>query len=253
MSYLDHVPPKVRRRSRTKDEPIGHKCDECERRDAPSLIEFHVVTAGSEDNYDRTHRVCRACLEKSLAMLSDPAFVQTRTVTSGEEDLARVFATSVHADQKYDSGTEPYVVHLAEVRDVLVEFGWSYNSDLLVSAWLHDVLEDTAVKSDEIHLKFGERVVRLVWAVTGVGGSRKARNEDAYGKMTSYPESIPLKLADRIANARASKQTSPDRLFEMYRGEYPGFRERLKPHSETDARSERMWAELDALLGKDAR
>jgi hypothetical protein len=44
------------------------------------------------------------------------------------------------------------------------------------------------------------------------------------------------------------EETSPDKLFEMYRSEYLEFRERLKPHSSSDTRSEKMWATLDVLL-----
>jgi hypothetical protein len=252
MSYRDHAPPTVCRRERGDRSYL--RCDECERTDVPVVVTFNVVAAGSEDNYDGEHSVCRTCLEKALAMLSDPVLIRTKTVASPKEDLARAFATQVHADQKYDSGTEPYVVHLAEVRDVLVEFGWqanapSYELDLLVSAWLHDVLEDTDISFSEIHEKFGLKVADLVWAVTGVGGSRKARNEDAYEKMRSLPVAIPLKLADRIANARASKQTSPNKLYAMYRSEYVDFYGRLWPSTNPDDRSSRMWVALDLLLG----
>jgi hypothetical protein len=239
-------PPTIVRRSRHRD--LFYGCDECCRIDVPALVEFNYSLPGDgTDVWHGTHSVCKACLEKAVAMFSDPALVRTRTPLGAEERDARVFATMMHGNQKYDSGTEPYVVHLAEVRDVLVEFDW-HEPELLVSAWLHDVVEDTHLVVGHIGFEFGKIVEDLVWAVTGRGENRAERNEDAYKKMTSHPGAIPLKLADRLANARASKQTSRV-LFEMYKREHPAFKARLEPASATsDPRVALMWRALDEIF-----
>lgn len=245
MSHEDR--PTIERRGRS--EAASHSCDECEKSDMPALVTFHVTERYNGDfDAGGTHSVCKACLEKALAMFSDPDLVTTKTPLTPSEVGARAFATRAHKDQKYDSGTEPYVLHLAEVRDVLVEFGYG-TTELLVSAWLHDVLEDTTHVAEEIKAQFGETVANLVWAVTGRGVSRKVRNEDAYKKMIEHPPSIILKLADRIANARASKQTSPDALFEMYRREHPIFKASLEHASGMDSRTISMWKTLDEIFG----
>jgi len=248
MTNQPNLPPKVARRSRG-DTDSSYGCDECGTTTAPALINFCARTPGS-GHYNGVHSVCRRCLENALAMFTDPSLIQTKTPTNMAERVARAFATKMHADQKYDSGTEPYVVHLAEVRDTLVEFGWEGDTDLLVSAWLHDVVEDTTALAANIQAEFGARVSNLVWAVTGQGSSRAERNDDAYCKMSSYPDSIPLKLADRVANARASKQTSPDKLFEMYRREHTLFSAILKPHSGADSREIAMWRALDEIFAE---
>jgi guanosine-3',5'-bis(diphosphate) 3'-pyrophosphohydrolase len=247
MSYgRDHEPPFVERRRMSRS---GIMCSECGKSDVPSVVVFNVTAAGSEENYDGEHSVCRACLENALAMFNDPNLVKTKTPLSAAEKAARAFATDKHGYQKYDSGTEPYVVHLAEVRDVAVEFGWT-STEMLLGAWLHDVLEDTTVTPSEFVEEFGSDVGALVWTVTGVGKNRKERNESTYKKMVEYPVAIPLKLADRIANARASKQTSPDSLFEMYRREYhTSFKDRLQRASGMDPRTVAMWKTLDELFG----
>ncbi len=239
---------KIERRGRSANR-FGYACDECGKRDVAALVTFDVVAAGPEDNYDGEHSVCKACLEKALAMFSNPDLVATKTPLGPEEKPARAFATKMHDGQKYDSGTEPYVVHLTEVRDTLVEFGWQDDTDLLIGGWLHDVVEDTSASPSLVMQEFGARVANLVWAVTGQGKNRVERNGNAYQKMVSYPEAIPLKLADRLANARASKQTSPDKLFEMYRREYPTFRAILEPAGGTDPRTVAMWKALDEILG----
>lgn len=245
MSY-DHDSPFVERRRMSRYGYI--KCSECGKSDIPSVVVFNVTAVGSEENYDGEHSVCRTCLSKALAMLDDPDLVKTKTPLSQPEKAARAFAMKAHGAQKYDSGTEPYVVHLAEVRDVVVEFGWT-TTEMLLGAWLHDVIEDTGHSLIAVAEEFGGIVAKYVWAVTGVGKNRKERNEDAYKKMVEYPVAIPLKLADRIANVRASKQTSPDTLFEMYRREYPAFKNRLEPAGGAHPRTIAMWKALDELLG----
>lgn len=137
------------------------------------------------------------------------------------EERARAFALKAHGNQKY--GTEPYSVHLAAVRQVLADFGIT-NPFLLQAAWLHDTIEDTGTSRAEVVEAFGERVASLVWAVSGFGPNRRARNLDAYDKIQNFgnPWAAALKLADRIANAEASKKNKPD-LWKMYREEQRAF------------------------------
>src|SRR4051812_16593177 len=96
-----------------------------------------------------------------------------------DEPAARAFAEERHGGQRY--GDAPYVTHLAHVRKVLARFG--HGGAFAVAAWLHDTVEDTKTTRAEIATRFGEEVAALVWAVTGVGDNRKARNLDAYAKM----------------------------------------------------------------------
>ena len=151
---------------------------------------------------------------------------------------ARALARSAHGAQRY--GEAPYLSHLATVRGVLRDFG--HGGPLAVAAWLHDAVEDTAVGRDEVERRFGPEVAALVWAVTGVGETRKARVASAYAKMRAHPAAVVLKLADRIANSEASRRQNP-RLFAMYREELPGFEAALGAHGDPA-----MWARLRAAL-----
>ena len=152
---------------------------------------------------------------------------------------ARRFAEAAHADQRY--GEAPYVTHLSAVRAVLGDFG--HGGPLAVAAWLHDVVEDTAVTRDEVEARFGAEVAALVWAVTGVGATRKERNASAYEKIRAHPPAAVLKLADRIANVEASR-TVPEKL-EKYRAEWGAFHAHLGQLGEA-----RMWARLKVALGE---
>lgn len=161
------------------------------------------------------------------------------------ETLARDFAIEAHGEQRY--GEHPYVTHLAAVRDVLIEFGCAEQT-FLICAWLHDTIEDTTVTREQLDAKFGTVVAWYVYAVTGIGKNRDERNRVAYTKMKLCPESILLKLADRIANMRSAKATRPD-LFAMYAREYTTFSRELRPATQMAevVCAEAMWRELDRM------
>lgn len=100
------------------------------------------------------------------------------------EALARDYATTMHAGQKY--GDQPYTAHLLAVRQVLADFGVE-DGPLAAAAWLHDVLEDTVATRETIERVFGDDVATLVEAVTGRGKNRKERNRDMYQKIRRCP------------------------------------------------------------------
>jgi (p)ppGpp synthase/HD superfamily hydrolase len=117
------------------------------------------------------------------------------------------------------------------------------------AAWLHDAVEDTGLTHGEVEQTFGYGVGRLIWAVTNdPGKNRKERFENTYPKILLVGrDALFLKLADRIANVRASIQ-GPDAidesLLKMYRKEYPEFQRALR---RPGIMSE-MWDELDRMF-----
>ncbi len=157
------------------------------------------------------------------------------------EGKAVEFAVRMHGDQCY--GDLPYIVHLAAVRKVLRDF--ECQGPVCIAAWLHDVLEDTPATRDEVARLFGADVERLVWAVTGEGPDRRARIRSVVPKIRSVPGAIRLKLADRIANTEAARQSAPDRL-QMYRAEAEWFAQSFRDLPDAFAA---MWQRLDAAYG----
>ncbi len=160
---------------------------------------------------------------------------------------ARAYAAQAHAAFTYGDGV-PYTVHLAGVEQVLRRFGVTEAAEpeLLIAAWLHDVVEDTGRSVDEVRERFGARVAELVWAVTNEPGpNRKERHLKTYPKTLATPGAVRLKLADRISNVEASLKARKD-LLSMYRREYPGFRQALHRPGEADP----MWAHLDDLFSR---
>ena len=151
----------------------------------------------------------------------------------------KFFATVKHAGQTY-SGKFPYTYHLAAVEQVLRRFGVT-NEDILAAAWLHDVVEDTDVKIEEVEEMFGPEVARLVYAVTNEKGiNRKTRHALTYPKIREAgPRAVRLKLADRIANVEAGGN-----LVGMYKKEYEDFKQALK----TADQNKDMWDHLEGLM-----
>ena len=74
------------------------------------------------------------------------------------------FANNAHAGVKRKSG-EPYIIHpLAVAKIVIEEIGLSATS--IISALLHDVVEDTDYTLEDISNLFGEKVASIVDGLT---------------------------------------------------------------------------------------
>ena len=147
---------------------------------------------------------------------------------------ARDFAIKAHGDQKYDG--EPYGVHLFAVVGVARDFDCT--NAQWKSAFLHDVLEDTAITSDQILDYFGEDVLTIVYACTGEGESRHERMASIYRKIADHPQAALVKLADRIANVEAA--TPGGHHWCRYRSEMNDFRAAIRPYVPTE-----MWERLE--------
>jgi guanosine-3',5'-bis(diphosphate) 3'-pyrophosphohydrolase len=157
-------------------------------------------------------------------------------------EKAMAFAAERHGSQMY--GRDPYTRHLSDVAHVLRRFGHGDDENLVASAWLHDVVEDTATTVEEVAAEFGREVADMVFAVTNEPGKNRAeRHAKTYPKIAGLNRVTTLKLADRIANTEESIRSNSS-LFGMYQKEWAGFREYL-----IRAGDRRMWAHLDFLMG----
>ncbi len=142
-------------------------------------------------------------------------------------EQAMMFATQKHVlDNKQLYGQLlPYTHHLAAVEQVLLRYKWN-GENMRAAAWLHDVVEDTVGRDNEVRVRdieeiFGEGVAVLVGAVTSVKGeNRKIRNALTYPNIRDAGNAaVALKLADRIANMEFRGRAS-----DMYIKEHPGFK-----------------------------
>ncbi|MEE8440604.1 MAG: HD domain-containing protein, partial [Spirochaetia bacterium] len=113
----------------------------------------------------------------------------------------------LHDGQLRESG-EPYLVHPLQVAEILI--GLRLDGVAIVSALLHDVLEDTRMSPQELRKEFGKDVEQLVNGVTKIAAV-KAQNKSVQTTetirkmlfaMVKDIRVILIKLADKLHNMR---------------------------------------------------
>ena len=128
-------------------------------------------------------------------------------------------ASEAHATQRRRSG-EPYVTHPVAVARILVELlEKRTDSVILAAALLHDVVEDTGSRLDDLTRRFGAEVATLVDGVTKIEGlqfsSTEAEQVENFRKMllsmAMDVRVILIKLADRLHNMRTLDHLPRDR------------------------------------------
>ncbi|MDE0933422.1 MAG: bifunctional (p)ppGpp synthetase/guanosine-3',5'-bis(diphosphate) 3'-pyrophosphohydrolase [Novosphingopyxis baekryungensis] len=120
---------------------------------------------------------------------------------------AYVFSVAKHGSQKRASG-DPYFSHPIEVAGLMTDL--KLDEDTIITALLHDTVEDTLTTVEEIGAKFGEDVARLVDGVTKLSkiealteDERAAENLRKFLLAISDDLRVLLvKLADRLHNMR---------------------------------------------------
>ena len=116
------------------------------------------------------------------------------------------FAEKAHEGHERYSG-EPYFIHVFETAKILAELG--LRGGTLIAGLLHDTIEDTDIKPEEIEREFGAEVLSLVEGVTKLGKIRyrglDRHNESLRKLFVATAEDIRviiIRLADRLHNIR---------------------------------------------------
>ncbi|CAM8641335.1 MULTISPECIES: RelA/SpoT family protein [Sphingobium] len=120
---------------------------------------------------------------------------------------AYVFSVQKHGSQKRASG-DPYFSHPIEVAGILTDF--NLDDQTIVTALLHDTIEDTLVTYEEIESAFGKDVARMVDGVTKLSKiEAMSENERAAENLRKFLLAMSddirvllVKLADRLHNMR---------------------------------------------------
>ena len=122
-------------------------------------------------------------------------------------EAAFLWAEKLHSGQ-YRISQEPYIIHPLEVAKILVDL--KLDTDTIIAAFLHDVLEDTNTTADDMREKFGSDVLNLVQGVTKLSKYQFKSKEDRQAEnfrrmiiaMAQDIRVVVLKLADRLHNMR---------------------------------------------------
>lgn len=117
-------------------------------------------------------------------------------------------AREAHAGQiRNGSGGAPYIDHPVAVAGLLAEHGFA--EEVLAAALLHDVIEEGATALEEIRVRFGEPVARLVDALTDAEAIEpyELRKEAHRARVAGAgPDALAIYAADKLANIRALRR-----------------------------------------------
>jgi GTP pyrophosphokinase len=172
----------------------------------------------------------------------------------GVIDAAYGIAAEAHATQKRDNG-EPYITHPLAVANILA--GYRLDSASIVTALLHDVVEDTAVTLASVQKRFGAEVAGLVDGVTKLTRlelqSDRTKQAENFRKlvlaMSKDIRVLIVKLADRLHNMRTiGAVTNPERRSRIARETmeiYAPLAERIGMESVKTELQTRSFAETD--------
>lgn len=169
--------------------------------------------------------------------------------------LAKDIAIKLHGEQTY--GNLPYAAHLQAVVSIVASPG-GVPQDFIDAAWLHDVIEDTMpslpqiVKKTMLAALFNEAVAELIYACSGEGVNRRARNAVIYARIAACPPARWIKMADRIANVESCVLQCSTELGLMYLREAPEFYDHVATHMPhiLKERLRTAYQEVDAMIAQ---
>jgi guanosine-3',5'-bis(diphosphate) 3'-pyrophosphohydrolase len=126
---------------------------------------------------------------------------------TGLLNAAYDLAAAAHAQQTRDNG-DPYITHPLAVAEILA--GYRLDTATIVTALLHDVIEDTVVKLPNLEKRFGPAIAGLVDGVTKLTRlelqSDRTKQAENFRKlvlaMSKDIRVLLVKLADRLHNMR---------------------------------------------------
>lgn len=124
------------------------------------------------------------------------------------------YADAKHKQQKRKDGS-PYIIHPLAVAQIVAEMG--LDMDAVLSALLHDCIEDTDASHEEIERVFGTTVAELVEGVTKLTRANFSTSEQAqmenlrkmFMAMSKDIRVVLVKIADRLHNMRTMQYQTP--------------------------------------------
>ena len=158
-------------------------------------------------------------VEKSYRELADTILSHNPGVDLGRVRAAFEVADRAHSGQKRKAGT-PYVTHCLAAATICAEMG--LDEDSIVSALLHDCIEDTPLTHEDIARQFGPEVADIVEGVTKLTRVQFTSREDEQMEnlrkmlmaMAKDIRVILIKIADRLHNMRTMEYMASHKQLE---------------------------------------
>lgn len=166
---------------------------------------------------------------------------QYRDDPAESEKILEAFrlADAAHAGQRRKTNSLPYIVHPLSVAYILadLELDW----EVICSALLHDTIEDTNTRGEDLRNRFGDGVAALVDALTKIKQAAIAQSKDKRQAQSETMRKIIMgatqdlrviliKLADRWDNVKTLDSLNPQsgkKMAEETLAIYAPFADRL--------------------------
>lgn len=178
--------------------------------------------AAAEDYIDEATLASQLSKKSADGLFED--LISAVRETMDKEDIDQIrkayaIAHEAHDGQFRRSG-EPYIIHPVQVATILYNLGM--DSESMIAALLHDVVEDTELTKEDVKKDFGEDVAELVEGVTKLGKVPLFTKEEQQAEnvrkmlmaMSQDIRVIIIKLADRIHNMRTLAFMKPHKRRE---------------------------------------
>ena len=161
--------------------------------------------------------------EKRVSEMAEEVFGALKDRTS-PEDMERVrqaflLAKEAHAPQRRKSG-EPYIIHPVSVALIAAK-ELCLDANSVITAFLHDVVEDTPYTVEDIRERFGDDVAGLVDVVT----KKKKQTYETTKQVDNYQQilaslhydirAVMVKISDRLHNMRTLESMRPDKQMKI--------------------------------------
>ena len=150
------------------------------------------------------------------------ALVRAYNPKTNESLIREAFAygARMHDGQLRHSG-EAYFTHPVAVAAILSE--QKLDDATIITALLHDTIEDTPATRDEIDKLFGKEIGALVDGLTKIAKldlvTRKAEQAENFRKLliaiTSDVRVLLIKMADRLHNMRTLSHVHPEKRMRI--------------------------------------
>lgn len=167
---------------------------------------------------------------------------------------ARQYGTLRHFETNHKYDGQPYDVHLKMVFDYACKYAYMLPDEeavmwCLAASWTHDVIEDCRQTYNDVREALGGAVAGITYALSNEKGkNRKERANDKYYEgIRNFPFAIFVKLCDRLANVKYSKD-SKSKMIEVYKKEHTEFIESLIPAGSDKRIYQKMISELEWLV-----
>ena len=121
---------------------------------------------------------------------------------------AMEYAAKAHRGDTRKGGDVPYFVHPCEVAMILKEN--SFEDKIVAAGLLHDTLEDTDIKKEDLREEFGEEILELVLSASEKlegrderSWDKRKRNTVNFLKNEANFKNKAVACADKLSNARS--------------------------------------------------